>query len=154
MLSPEERQEIDKELEHSPTSQAACIEALKIVQRHRGWVSDEAIKDLASHLKMSAHELDSVATFYSLIFRKPVGKHVILICDSMACFVTGYESLREHIEKKLGVKFGETTEDGRFTFLNIPCLGACEQAPAMIVDETLYGDLTPGKVDQILDGLQ
>lgn len=154
MLSPEERQEIDKELEHSPTSQASCIEALKIVQRHRGWVSDEAIKDLAAYLNMTPHELDSVATFYSMIFRKPVGKHVILICDSMACFVTGYEGLRDHIEKKLGVTFGQTTEDGMFTFLNIPCLGACEQAPAMIVDETLYGDLTPQRVDEILDSFK
>lgn len=153
MLSPEEKNEIDRELEHSPTNQAACIEALKIVQRHRGWVSDEALKELAAYLKMSEHELDSVATFYSLIFRKPVGKHVILICDSMACFVTGYEGLREHIEKKLGVTFGQTTDDGKFTFLNIPCLGVCEQAPAMIIDETVYGDLTPEKVDEILDRL-
>jgi NADH-quinone oxidoreductase subunit E len=105
-------------------------------------------------LKISEHQLDSIATFYSLIFRKPVGRHVILICDSMACYVTGYETIREQIEKKLGVTFGQTTEDGEFTFLNIPCLGACEQAPAMIVDETLYGDLTPRKIDEILDSIR
>ncbi len=151
MLSQAEKTEIDKELEHMPTKEAACIEALKIVQRHRRWVSDDALKELAEYLEMSPDALDSVATFYSLIFREPVGEHVILICDSLSCWITGYEGLLDHLKKKLGIDPGQTTEDGKFTLLTIPCLGVCEQAPAMIVDRETYGGLTPEKIDQILD---
>lgn len=154
MLSQAEKIEIDKELEHMPTKEAACIEALKIVQRHRRWVSDEALKELAEYLEMSPDALDSVATFYSLIFREPVGEHVILICDSLSCWITGYGDLLDHLKKKLGIDLGQTTEDGKFTLLTIPCLGVCEQAPAMIVDRETYGSLTPEKIDQILDRLK
>ena len=91
MLSEQELREIDEDLEHTPTREAGSIDALKIVQRHRGYVSDEAIEELAEHLRLSTAELDGVATFYNLIFRKPVGKHVILVCDSISCFLTGGE---------------------------------------------------------------
>src|ERR671923_2992220 len=101
MLSAEERREIEAELPHYPHKQAACIEAMKIVQRHRGLVSDEAIKDLAAVLEMTPDELDSVATFYNLIFRRPVGRHVILLCDSVSCWITGYERIREHLTARL-----------------------------------------------------
>jgi NADH-quinone oxidoreductase subunit E len=151
MLSQEEKTEIDKELEHMPTKQAASIEALKIIQRHRRWVSDESLKELAEYLEMSPDALDSIATFYSLIFREPVGEHVILICDSPSCWITGYEDLLSHLRSKLGIDLGGTTKDGKFTLLTIPCLGVCEQAPAMIVDRDTYGDLTPEKIDKILE---
>lgn len=151
MLSQEEKTEIDKELKHMPTREAASIEALKIVQRHRRWVSDVALRELAEYLEMSPDMLDSVATFYSLIFREPVGEHVILICDSLSCWITGYENLLAHLKGKLGIDLGETTQDGKFTLLTIPCLGVCEQAPAMIVDRDTYGNLTPEKIDQILE---
>ncbi len=151
MLSQEEKTEIDKELEHMPTKQAASIEALKIIQRHRRWVSDESLKELAEYLEMSPDALDSIATFYSLIFREPVGEHVILICDSPSCWITGYEDLLSHLKSKLGIDLGGTTKDGKFTLLTIPCLGVCEQAPAMIVDRNTYGDLTPEKIDKILE---
>lgn len=151
MLSPEEKKEIDAELAHSPTKRAVCIEALKIVQRHRdGWVSDDALRDVAEYLDMSVADLDNVATFYSLIFRHPVGRHVILICDSVSCWITGYESLLDHLTKKLGIQLGETTEDYRFTLLPIPCLGICDHAPAMIVGTDTHVDLTPEKIDRIL----
>jgi NADH-quinone oxidoreductase subunit E len=151
MLSREEKTEIEKELEHMPTKQAASIEALKIIQRHRRWVSDESLKEVAEYLEMSPDALDSIATFYSLIFREPVGEHVILICDSPSCWITGYEDLLAHLKSKLGIDLGGTTKDGKFTLLTIPCLGVCEQAPAMIVDRDTYGDLTPEKIDQILE---
>jgi NADH-quinone oxidoreductase subunit E len=150
MLTEEETKEIDEELSHYPDKQAVCVEALKIVQRHRGWVSDDSLRDIAAYLELTIDELDSVATFYPLIFRKPVGKHVILICDSVSCWITGYEQVRQSISDNLGVNFGETTEDGRFTLLPIPCLGACDHAPAMIVDNELYGDLDAEKVSQVL----
>jgi NADH-quinone oxidoreductase subunit E len=150
MLTPEEKKEIEHEFKLYPHKQAACIEALKVVQKHRRWVSDESLKDLSEILEMGIEEIDSVATFYNLIYRKPVGKYVILLCDSVSCYVMGYEKILEHLEKTLGIKYGETSADGRFTLLPVPCLGCCDRAPAMMVGPDLHRDLTPAKVDQIL----
>src|SRR5215469_11484316 len=110
MLTEPERREIENEIVHYPTRAAASIDALKIVQRFRGWVSDEAIQDIAGFLGISTTELDSVATFYNLIFRKPVGRHVILLCDSVSCWIMGYVRLRASLGR-LGIGFGETTPD-------------------------------------------
>jgi len=150
MLTEEEKQEIEAELQHCEHKQAACIDALKIVQRHRGWVSDESLRDVAELLEMTPEELDSVATFYNLIFRRPVGQHVILLCDSVSCWILGCDNIREHLTARLGIGFGETTPDGLFTLLPMACLGACDRAPAMMVDDELYGNLDPEKVDEIL----
>ena len=150
MLTPEEKQEIEHEFRLYPRKQAACIEALKVIQKHRKWVSDESIKDLSELLEMSAEEIDSVATFYNLLYRKPVGKYVILLCDSVSCYIMDYETIRDHLEKTLGIKYGETTKDGRFTLLPVPCLGTCDRAPAMMVGKDLHRDLTPEKIDKIL----
>ena len=151
MLSPEETKEINRELRHGETSRAVCLEAMKIVQKHRGYVSDESLDDLSGILGMSVADLDSVATFYNLIFRKPVGKHVILLCDSVSCWIMGYDTVLAHLGKRLGVGLGGTTPDNRFTLLTIPCLGACDRAPAMMIDDTLYGPLTPERIDDILE---
>lgn len=151
MLTDEEKKEIQEEIKHYPIKKAASIEALKVVQKYRGWVSDESIKDIATELEMSAEELDSVATFYNLVFRKPVGKNVILVCDSISCWVMGYEKLYDHLKKKLGIQFGETTKDNRFTLLTIPCLGTCDRAPALMINNDLHRDLTPEKLDKILE---
>jgi len=141
---------INLEISHLPHKSAACIEALKIVQQERGWVSDESIKLIADHLEISSEEVDSVATFYNLIFRKPVGRHVILLCDSISCWVVGYEKIRDHLKVKLGIDWGGTTEDDRFTLLPIPCLGTCDHAPAMMIDSDLHRDLSVEKIDEIL----
>ena len=151
MLSPEERHEIEEEFAHYPNKQALSIDAMKIVQRHRGWVSDESLRDIAEMLEMSTGELDSVATFYNLIFRKPVGRHVIMVCDSVSCWIMGYDRLREQLMSKLGIKMGETTVDGRFTLLPIVCLGACDRAPVMMVDEDLHLDVDPQNLNGVLD---
>jgi NADH-quinone oxidoreductase subunit E len=150
MLSEKEIQEINAELAHCVTKASASIEALNIVQRHRGWVSDDAVKDVAGMLDMTPHELDAVATFYSFIFRRPVGTHVILVCDSISCFVMGYNPLLDILKSRMGIAFGGTTADKRFTLLPISCLGACDRAPAMMVDEDLYGPVTPEMMDEIL----
>jgi NADH-quinone oxidoreductase subunit E len=152
VLSAEERQEIEFELARYPTKRAVCIDALKIVQRHRGWISDESLRDIAAVLDMSVDELDGVATFYNLIFRKPVGKHVVMVCDSVSCWLTGYESVREELTKRMCIKVGETTGDGRFTLLPIVCLGACDRAPVMMVDDDLHCNLDAQKIEGILDG--
>jgi len=151
MLSVEERAEIEEEIHHSEHKQAACIEAMKIVQKRRGWLSDESIRDVAEMMEMTPAELDSIATFYNLIFRKPVGRHVIMVCDSVSCWIMGYETVRDRLLKKLGIGMGETTADGRFTLLPICCLGTCDRAPAMMVGDELYRDLTPEKIDAILE---
>jgi NADH-quinone oxidoreductase subunit E len=150
MLTHEELEEITEALAHCERKKAAGVDALKVIQRKRGWVSDEALKDVAEILEMSPAELDSVATFYSLIFRRKVGRHVILLCDSVSCWVMGYETVYGVLRKKLGIGFGETTEDGRFTLLPHPCLGACERAPAMMVDDDLHGPLDESLIDAIL----
>ncbi len=151
MLTDQEKQEISKEIQHYPHKQAACIEALKVVQNHRGWVSDESVKDIAAFLEMSAEKVDSVATFYNLVYRKPVGEHVILLCDSISCWITGYEQILEHFKKRLGIGFGETTKDNKFTLLPMACLGACDRAPVLMVDDKMYDHLTVEKVDEILN---
>lgn len=151
MLTAQEQQEIAAELGHYPEKRAVCIEALKIVQQHRGWVSDESLRDIAAFLEMTPDELDGVATFYNLIFRKPVGRHVILVCDSVSCWIMGYDRLRERLAARLGIRLGETTADGRFTLLPIVCLGTCDHAPAMMIDEDLYRDIEPEAIDAILD---
>ena len=150
MLSEQSIKEIQEHIKHYPRKQAACIEGLKVIQRNHGWVSDEHLHELAGLLDMSSDELDSVATFYNLVFRQPVGRHVILVCDSISCWVMGYEKIAGQLKEKLGIDFGQTTDDGRFTLLTIPCLGTCDHAPAMMVDENLHRDLTPEGIDEIL----
>ena len=111
MLSEQEKQEITAELAHCATKASASVEALNIIQHHRGWVSDEAVSDVAHILDMTPDELDAVATFYSFIFRRPVGNHVILICDSISCWVMGYNPLLDILKTKLGITFGEIPDD-------------------------------------------
>jgi len=151
MLSAEEIEEIAHEAATLPRRQSACIEALKTVQRHRGWVSDEAVRDVAEYLDMSPEEVDGVATFYNLIFRRPVGRHVIFLCDSVSCWILGCDRVRRALNEKLGVDFGGTTDDERFTLLPIQCLGTCDHAPAMMVDDDLHQDVDAGKVGEILN---
>jgi NADH-quinone oxidoreductase subunit E len=150
MLPKKIKTEIEIEAGHYPLKSAACIDALKIVQQHNRWVSDENIKEIASILDMSPAEVDSVATFYNRIYRKPVGEHVILLCDSISCWVMGYEDIYKYISVKLGVKLGETTTDGKFTLLPNCCLGNCDKSPCMIIDDKTYGNLTNEKIEKIL----
>ena len=146
-----ERAEIEKEVRHYPHRRAGCVEALKVVQKHRGWVADELIDDLAIMLDMSPDELDGVATFYPFIFRKPVGRHIISVCDSLSCWLMGYEAVLQALTEQLGVSWGGTTEDGRFTLLPVSCVGQCDHAPAIMVDQDVHGDLTIEKIGPILD---
>lgn len=151
MLTEEEIKEIELEISNVPHKSAAGIEALKIVQHYRGWVSDESLNDIAEYIDMSAEELENIATFYNLIFRKPVGRNVILLCDSVSCFVMGYENIYSHLKERLQIEFGETTSDGRFTLLPNACLGTCDQAPALMINNNLFRNLTMNKLDEILN---
>ena len=151
MLNEDERAEILAELPQYEEKRSACIEALRIVQEHRRWISDASVADIAEILDMTPAEVDSVATFYNLVFRRPVGRHVILICDSVSCWIMGYEKMLEHLKNKLGVELGGTTEDGAFTLLPICCLGTCDHAPALMIDDETYRDLDEAKLDRILE---
>ncbi len=151
MLSKDEQQAIEAEFAHYPNKQAVCIEAMKVVQRHRGWVTDQNLADIGELLEMTTDELDSVATFYNLIYREPVGRHIIHVCDSVSCWIMGYEQLRRDLSGHLGIEMGETTEDGRFTLLPIQCLGHCELAPALMIDDDLHANLTEDRLPSVLE---
>lgn len=151
MLTEEEKNEILEEVKQYPFPAVASIDALKIIQKHRGWVSDESVKEVAKLLGISNEDLDSVATFYSRIYRKPVGRNVILVCDGISCMIMGYGTIYDFLKEKLGVAFGETTSDGRFTLLPISCLGDCDHAPAMMVNNDHFNNLTIEKVNELLE---
>jgi NADH-quinone oxidoreductase subunit E len=152
MLSDAERSQIEEELTTLPQRRSGVIEALKTVQQHRGWIDDKAVSDVAAFLDMTAGEVDSVATFYNLLHRKPVGRHVIHLCDSVSCWILGCDGLRQALGRRLGIGPGETTSDGRFTLLPIQCLGACDHAPALMIDEDLHRDVDGEDLEGILGG--
>jgi len=151
VLHLEDRAAIEREMLHYEDRRAASIGALKIVQKRHGWVPDEAIPAVGQVLGISAAEVEGVATFYPLIFRRPVGRHVIKVCDSVACFLTGYEEVRDAVRKSLSVGFGETTADGRFTLLPICCLGACDKGPVLMIDEDTHFEVSPEDVARLLE---
>jgi NADH-quinone oxidoreductase subunit E len=151
VLAPELRAEIEHAIHHYPDPRAASIDALKIVQKAHGWVPDGAIAAIAEVLGIPASDVEGVATFYSLIFRKPVGRHVIKICDSMTCYVNGFEPVLAELKQQLGIGLGETTADGRFTLLPVCCLGNCDKGATMMVDDNTHGGLEPGSVASLLE---
>ena len=151
-LDPEDEAAMREEAGHYEQPQAACIEALKIVQRRHGWVPDAAIPAIARVLGIGPGSVEGVATFYSLIFRQPVGRHIILVCDSSSCFLTGFDQLLQALSEQLGIGLGETTADGRFTLLPVCCLGACDGGPAMMIDDHVYGPVGAGDLPDLLEG--
>lgn len=150
-LNTAEIEAIRKEASHYPDKSAAAIEALKIVQRPRGWISDENIQDIASLLQMSPAELDAVATFYNLIYRRPVGRKVIHYCNSVSCWMMGAEENRAYLTERLGVGLGGTTQDGEYTLLPIVCLGACDRAPVVMIGEETHFHVDPPTLRRILE---
>ena len=151
MLSEAETAAITAIAKRYEDPRGASIEALRAVQQGHGWISDEDLCDIARVLGSTADELDAVATFYNLIFRRPVGRSVILLCDSVSCWIMGCETIRKQLESVLGVVPGQTTADGRFTLLPTVCLGACDHAPAMMIGKELFGDLDSERLELILD---
>lgn len=151
VISQELRNEILEHARECRNGQEACIDALQLVVDRHGWVSDDCIRELADMLGLTPEELDSTASFYNHVYRRPVGRHVILVCDSVSCWIMGYEGVKDYLSKRLGIGFGETTADGLFTMLPIQCLGACHEAPAMMVNDRLYCNLDQAKIDAILE---
>ena len=126
------------------------VDLLRAIQLHHGWVPDDGVLLTAETLGVLPVEVEEVATFYDKIFRRQVGRRVIHVCDSICCWVTGAEMIAEHLQKSLEIGLGETSADGMFTLLPTCCLGACGDAPAMMIGLTTYGHLTPEKIDRIL----
>ena len=142
--------EIEREIQHLPDRQSAAIDALKIVQVHRGWISDNSLAAIAQLLGMTADELDGIATFYNLIYRQPVGENVILFCDSVSCWLMDGEKVCKKLSEKLAIEFGQTSADNKYTLLPVTCLGDCDHAPAMMVGDELHHDLTVDNLDEHL----
>ena len=151
-LTREIEEEILAKIEKVPHPRGACVLALKIIERHHGWVSDEHVRAASDLLGLTPEEIESSATFYNHIYRKATGRHIILICRSVTCWIMGYDEILERLRERLGIDMGDTSADGRFTLLPVQCLGACDRAPAIMIDEDLHCDLTPDMIDAILAG--
>ncbi len=130
------------------------VDIMLELQEHYGYLSDEAIEEAAGLLGMSPLEIEEVATFYTFLYREAVGKYVIHVCDSVICWMDGYESIKDYLCKKLDIDLGETTADGLFTLLPVCCIGYCDRSPAMLINRKAYGHLTPQKIDEILEKLR
>ncbi len=150
-LSEAELAEIHHEMGHYEDPRAASIEALKAVQKHRGWVPDAAIDAIAAVLGIPASDVEGVATFYNMIFRRPVGRHVIKVCDSISCFLTGYDALKDALMAHTGLGYGETSADGRYTLLPVCCLGNCDKGPTLMIDDDTHGPVAPADVPALLE---
>ena len=148
-LNEEEVAEIEHERTLYPDTRAVGLEALKIVQKHRGWVSDESLFAVAEYLGLPVAELEGVATFFNLIYRQPVGRNVILYCKSVSCWIMGCDEVKEKISGELGIDYGETSEDGEFTLIPVPCLGDCDRAPVMMVGPDQHRNLDEKNLGEI-----
>ena len=151
VLSDSERAAIQHEMHHYEDPRAATIEALKLVQKERGWVPDGAIYAISDVLGIPASDVEGVATFYSQIFRQPVGRHIIRYCDSVVCFINGYQTIQQALEEKLGIRPGQTTADNRFTLLPVCCLGNCDKGPSMMIDDDTHSHLSLDNLDELLE---
>ncbi|BAU48963.1 NADH dehydrogenase subunit E [Sulfurifustis variabilis] len=157
LLSAAAKAEIDRWTAKFPPERrrAAALAALTIVQNeNRGWLTPDLIEAVAEYLDMPPVAAMEVATFYSLYDHAPVGRHKIYVCNSISCWLCGSERIIEHLEKKFGVKLGQTSPDGRFTLKASECLAACGGGPMFMIDGRYYENLTPEKVDEILGGFE
>lgn len=135
--------------------QSAVMESLRIAQEQNGgWLTNELMDEVAVLLGMPKVAVYEVATFYTMYDLKPTGTHKVFLCTNVSCMLCGSDGIASHIKKKLGIDFGQTTADGKFTLYEAECLAACGGAPAMIVDKDYHENLTPEKVDNILDNME
>ena len=157
LINASSREEIDHWVAKFPAEQkqSAVMAALRIVQdQHGGWLTTELMDAVALYLDMDKIHVYEVATFYSMYEHKPVGKHKICVCTNISCMVCGSGEIVEHLEEKLKIKLGETTEDNRITLKEVECLGACSGAPMLQIGENYYENLDAEKIDTILDNLK
>ncbi len=154
MLPKELLERLANEIAEVDHPRELAVDVMFTLQRHCGYLSDEALEEGARLLRMTPLELEELATFYDFIYREPVGKYVLHVCDGVVCWMNGHPSVMDYLCEKLGVRVGETTGDGLFTILPTACIGYCDLSPAMLVNGRPYGPLTPEKIDQILQMLK
>ena len=131
-----------------------AIDVLYALQEHYGYLSDEAVAQAAGLLGVSPLEVDELATFYTFIYREPVGRYVIHVCDSLICWMEKDFDLAAHLADRLQIRMGETTADGLFTLLPVCCIGYCDRAPAILVNRRVHGPLTPESLDRLIARLR
>jgi len=136
------------------TKQSALIPVLREVQNNYEWLSADSMEEVAGILDLPPSGVQNVATFYTMFFTKPAGKHIVWICRTLSCALRGAEHIEHHLCKKLNLNTGDTTEDGSITLMEAECLASCGTAPVMLVDDTLHENLTRGKVDSIIENLK
>jgi len=155
MLTPEREAKIDELLTHYPVRQSALLPILWVVQEQFGWISLEAMRYVAMRIGINPEQVREVVTFYSMYNERPVGKYHLQVCCTTPCMILGSDDIVAHIERRIGVTRGQTTEDGLFTVTPVECLGSCGTAPMLQVNREKYNEnLTPEKVDQLLDDLR
>lgn len=154
MLPNDLLESLQKEISQAEQPRELALDVMFTLQRHYGYLSDEALEEAAQLLRMTPLELEELATFYDFIYREPIGKYVLHVCDGVVCWMNGHPSILDYLCRKLGVGVGETTEDGLFTVLPTACIGYCDLSPAMLVNGRPYGPLTPEKIDGILEMLK
>ncbi len=154
MIPDELRSYLVGKIEHAEDRREQAVDVMLALQEHHGYMNDEAMRDASELLRMTPLELDELATFYDFIYREPVGRYVIHVCDSAVCWMHGHQSVMDHISRSLRVEMGGTTADGLFTLLPVVCIGYCDRAPAMLINRKVYGGLTPEKIDRILEKLR
>jgi NADH-quinone oxidoreductase subunit E len=154
MLPKELKERLEAEIKSVEHPRELAVDVMFAVQEHYGYLSDAALAEAAALLGMTPLELDELATFYTFTFREPVGKYVIHVCDSVVCWMNGFASVRDYLCRRLAIGMGETTADGLFTLLPVCCIGYCDRSPAMLVNRKVHGELTPEKIDAILEKLR
>ena len=130
------------------------VDVMFAIQEHYGHLTDEGVEETARLVGMSPLEVEQLATFYTFVYREPVGKYVIRVCDSVVCWMNGFESIKDYLSRKLGIQDGETSADGLFTLLPVCCVGYCDRSPAILINKTVYGNLTTEKIDEIIEALK
>jgi NADH-quinone oxidoreductase subunit E len=150
MIPESLKNDLEQRVAAAVTSREAAVDVMKELQRHYGWLTDEAVAEAADLLGLSPLQVEELATFYEMIYRRPVGKKVVHVCDSISCWSVGGDQLMDHLGERLGIGPGETTGDGVFTLIPCCCLGNCGEGPAMMVGDTHYGKVTPEAADEIL----
>lgn len=155
MLSEQAKEEIQKIRDEVPDPQSALLPALYLAQReYGGWLPEQALDEVAAVMELPAAQVAGMASFYTMLNKQPVGRHLVQVCTNITCSLLGAQRLVEYVGRKLGIGVGETTPDGKFTLLEVECLGSCGTAPAMQVDDRTYENLTEETIDRVLDSLR
>jgi NADH-quinone oxidoreductase E subunit len=143
-------QQVNTVVQRYGADREALVEILRDLNLQAGHLTEDHLDLLADELQVPSSQVYGVASFYSMISLKPLGRHVIRLCEDAPCHVAGGQEIWETLEHELGISFGETTLDGEWSLLTTSCIGACSVGPVMMVDEEIYGNLTPDKVREIL----